>query len=91
MAAKELTDKLNDLARQIEMLLNERKTWVYEIKVYSNYVEVTFDWDYCFGWFKITPNEGGWYAIENEYYVERFDTIQQVVDYLVEKNDANGR
>lgn len=34
-------------------------------------------------------NEDGGYAVEDEYYVERFDTIQQVVDYLVEKDNDN--
>lgn len=91
MVEKELTDKLNNLAKHIEMLLNQSKTWVYEIKVYSNNVEVTFDWDYCYGRFVITPIEYGKYTVEDEYYLERFDTIQQVVDYLVKKDNDNAR
>lgn len=88
MAEKE---QLNNLATHIESLLNQRKTWAYEIKARDHDVEVTFDWDFCYGNFTITPNEDGGYSIEDEYYVERFDTIQQVVDYLIQKNDDNGR
>ena len=82
-------EQLNNLATHLESLLNQRKTWAYEIKAYSNNVEVTFDWDYCYGWFIITPNENGCYEVEDEYYVEKFNTIQQVVDYLVEKDNNN--
>ena len=80
-----------ELVTHLEMLLNQRKTWFYEIKAYSNDVEVTFDWDYCYGWFVITPNKDGGYTVEDEYYVERFDTIQQVADYLVKKDNDNAR
>lgn len=88
MAEKE---QLNNLATHLESLLNQRKAWTYEIKAYSNDVEVTFDWDYCYGWFVVTPSEEGGYTVEDEYYIERFDTLQQVVDYLIQKDDDNGR
>lgn len=91
MTVKEFTYKLNNLATHLEELLTQRKTWVYEIKASSNDVEVTFDWDYCYGWFVITPSEDGGYTVEDEYYVERFDTIQQVADYLVKKDSDNAR
>jgi len=84
-------EQLNNLATHLESLLNQRKTWVYEIKAYSNCVEVTFDWDYDYWWFAITPNKDGGFTVEDEYYTEKFDTIQQVVDYLVEKDDDNTR
>ena len=91
MAEKELTDKLNNLVTHIKSLLNQRKTWAYEIKASSNNVEVTFDWDYYYGWFVITPSEDGGFAVEDEYYIEKFDTIQQVADYLVKKDNDNAR
>jgi hypothetical protein len=85
-------EQLNNLATHLESLLNQHKLSAYEIKAYSNDVEVTFDWDFYYGNFAITPNEDGGYAVEdNEYYVEKFDTIQQVADYLVEKDDDNTR
>lgn len=84
-------EQLNNLVTHIELLLNQNKTWAYEIKARDNDVEVTFDWDYCYGWFVITPNEDGGYAVEDEYYVERFDTIQQIVDFLVKKDNDNAR
>lgn len=93
MAEKE---QLNNLATHLESLLkayqlSTHSLSAYEVKAYSNDVEVSFDWDFCYGNFTITPNEGGGYAVEDEYYVERFDTIQQVVDYLIQKDDDNGR
>lgn len=83
--------ELDTLATRLDMLLNQRKTWAYEIKASSNDVEVTFDWDYCYGWFVITPSEDGGYTVEDEYYVEKFDTIQQVADYLLKKDSDNAR
>lgn len=84
--------KLNNLATRIEMLLNQRlKNNTYEIKVYTDKVAATCDWDWYFGCFGITPNKDGGYTVEDEYYVERFDTIQQIVDYLVEKDNDNAR
>lgn len=91
MAEKELTDKLNNLATHLEELLNQHRLSAYEIKAYSKDVEVTFDWDYYYGNFTITPSEDGGYTVEDEYYVERFDTIQQVADYLVKKDNDNAR
>lgn len=87
----ELTGKLNNFATLIERLLNERKTSAYEIKVHSNDITVTFNWDYDFGYFTITPDKDVGYTVEDEYYVERFYTIQQVVDYLVKKDNDNAR
>lgn len=91
MAEKELTDKLNSLATHLESLLKMHRLSAYEVKTYSNDIEVSFNWDFYYGDFTITPNEDGGYAVEDEYYVERFDTIQQVVDYLVEKDNDNAR
>ena len=93
MAEKE---KLNNIATYIESLLNQYKLSThnlsaYEVKAYSNDVEVSFDWDFCYGNFTITPNEDGGYEVEDEYYVEKFDTFQQVVDYLIEKDNDNAR
>lgn len=84
-------EQLNNLATHIESLLNQRKTWAYEIKARDNGVEVTFDWDYCYGWFVITPSEDGGYTVEDEYYTEEFDTVQQVADYLLKKDNDNAR
>lgn len=83
--------ELDTLATRIEMLLNQHRLSAFEVKVYSNDVEVTFDWDYCYGWFVITPSEDGGYTVEDEYYVEKFDTIQQVADYLLKKDSDNAR
>ena len=91
MTEKELTDKPNNLATSLEILLNQCKTWAYEIKADSNAVEVVFDWDYCYGWFIVTPSRDGGYTVEDEYYMEKFDTIQQVADYLVKKDNDNAR
>ena len=82
---------LNSLAKRLEILLNKSRTSVFEIKVYSNNVEVSFDWDYYYGNFTITHSKDGGYTVENEYYVEKFDTVQQVADYLLKKDSDNGR
>lgn len=87
----ELTNKLNSLAIRIESLLNQHRLSAFEVKAYSADVEVSFDWDYHYGNFMIRPSENGCYTVEDEFYVERFDTIQQVVDYLIQKDDDNGR
>lgn len=82
---------LDDLAKYIEILLNKNKTSAYEIKAYSNDVEVSFDWDYYYGNFTITLSKDGGYTVKNEYYVEKFVTVQQVADYLLKKDSDNGR
>ena len=91
LAIKNESMELDDLAKRIEALLNQRKIWADKIKVYSDGVEVTFDWDYDYGWFMITPSNDGGFTVEDEYYTEKFDTIQQVVDYLVKKDNDNAR
>ena len=84
--------ELNDLANRIETLLNQQlKANAYEIKAYSDSVSASCDWDWYFWSFMITPNEDGGYTVEDEYYVEKFDTIQQIVDYLIEKDNDNAR
>lgn len=88
MAEKE---QLTNLATHLEELLNQHRLSAYEIKAYSNDVEVSFDWDYYYGNFTIRPDKDGGYTVEDEYYVERFDTIQQVADYLVKKDNDNAR
>ena len=88
MTVKELTD----LANRIETLLNQQlKVNAYEIKAYSDSVSVTCDWEWYVGRFTITPNEDGRYTVEDEYYVEKFDTIQQIVDYLITQYEDNAR
>ena len=89
--AKNENMELDNLAKRIEALLNQRKTWADKIKAYSDGVEVTFDWDYDYGWFMITPSNDGGFTVEDEYYTEKFGTIQQVVDYLVKKDNDNAR
>ena len=74
-------EQLNNLATHLESLLNQRKTWAYEIKAYSNNVEVTFDWDYCYGWFIITPNENGCYEVEDEYLTKNSESFHQHMGY----------
>ena len=93
MAEKE---QLNNLATYIESLLNQYKLSThnlsaYEVKAYSNDVDVMFYWDYDYGNFTIRLNEDGGYEVEDGYYVEKFNTIQQVVDYLIQKDADNGR
>lgn len=83
--------EVDTLATRIEMLLNQRKTSVFEIKAYSNDVTVSFDWDEDYGYFTIKPSKDGRFTVEDEYYVERFDTIQQVADYLLKKDSDNAR
>ena len=83
--------ELDNLAKHIEMLLNQHRLSAFEVKVYSADIEVSFDWDYYYGNFTIRPSEDGGYEVEDEYYVERFDTIQQVVDCIVKKDSDNAR
>lgn len=89
-------EQLTNLATHLDSLLKAYKLSThdlsaYEVKAYSNDVEVSFYCDYCYDNFTITPNEDGGYEVEDEYYVEKFDTIQQVVDYLIQKDADNGR
>lgn len=82
--------ELDTLTTHFEMLLNNT-TSAFEIKAYSNDVIVSFDWDYDFGYFTIKPSKEGGFIVEDEYYVKRFDTIQQVADYLSLKDSDNAR
>ena len=89
-------EQLTNLATHLDSLLKAYKLSThdlsaYEVKAYSNDVDVSFDWDCCYGNFTITPNEDGGYEVEDEYYVEKFNTLQQVVDYLIQKDADNGR
>ncbi len=83
--------ELDNLAKRIDSLLNQyqRSTHdlsAYDVKAYSNDVDVMFYGDYDYGDFTIRINKDGGYEVEDEYYVEKFDTIQQVVDYLIQKD-----
>lgn len=91
LAIKNENIELDDLAKYIEIILNKRRISAFEIKVYSNDLEVSFDWDYYYGNFMITHSKDCGYTVEDEYYVEKFDTIQQVVDYLLKKDNDNAR
>ena len=87
---------LDNLAKRIDSLLKAYKLSThdlsaYEVKAYSNDVDVSFYWDDGYGNFTIRLNEDGSYEVEDEYYVEKFNTIQQVVDYLIQKDADNGR
>ena len=82
--------ELDNLAKRIEALFNKRRISA-EVKAYSDDVTVIFDWEPDPGYFTIKPSEDGGYEVEDEYYVERFDTIQQVIDYLVKKDNDNAR
>lgn len=88
-------EQLNYLAARIDSLLNQyqRSTHdlsAYEVKAYSNDIDFMFYWDYDYGDFTIRLNEDGGYEVEGDY-VEKFDTIQQVVDYLIQKDHDTGR
>lgn len=89
-------EQLNNLATHLDSLLNQyqRSTHdlsAYEVKAYSNDVDVMFYWDYDYVNFTIRLNEDGGYEVEDGHYVEKFNTIQQVVDYLIQKDADGGR
>lgn len=93
MAEKE---QLTNLATHLDSLLkayqlSTHDLSAYEVKAYSNDVDVMFYWDDDYGNFTIKLNEDGGYEVEDGYYVEKFDMIQQVVDYLIQKDADNGR
>jgi hypothetical protein len=90
LAIKNENIELDNLAKRIEILFNKLRISA-EVKAYSDDVTVIFDWEPDSGYFTVKPSEDGGYEVEDEYYVERFDTIQQVVDYLVEKDNDNAR
>ncbi len=83
---------LNNLAKHIKTLLNQHKILADKIKVYhDDGVEVTLDWEYHYKWFMITPNKDGGFTVEDENFTEKFDTIQQVIDYITIKDSDDDR
>lgn len=86
----ETANELNTLATRLESLFDKMRIPA-EVKAYSNNVTVMFYWEPDPGWFTIKSSENGGFTVEDEYYTEKFDTIQQVVDYLVKKDNDNVR
>ena len=83
LAIKNENMNLNNLAKHIKTLLNQHKILADKIKVYhDDGVEVTLDWKYDYKWFMITPNKDGGFTVEDENFTEKFDTIQQVIDFI---------
>ena len=88
LAIKNESMELDNLAKRLEILFNKRRISA-EVKAYSDDVTVIFDWESDPGYFTVKPSKDGGYIVDGEYYVEKFDTIQQVVDYLEHEDSKN--
>ena len=80
---------LHELALRLEILLHNKGIKWFDVKAYSDKVDVSFNWEEGGGDFFIMPSKDGGYIVDGEYYVEKFDTIQQVVDYLEHEDSKN--